>query len=193
MPEQKIMKRIINLLLLLLLVSLPVQARQIGGVEIPDSLQKDGTSLVLNGAGIRTKWMMNIYVGGLYLEAAGSDAAGIVAADEPMAIRLQMVSGMITSEKMEAATREGFENTLGKNPGAMAPYIEEFIAVFREPIAEGDVFDIVHQPGKGLQVYKNGNLKSTVAGGLAFKQAVFGIWLGDKPAHAGLKKGMLGK
>ena len=96
------MKRIINLLLLLLLVSLPVQARQIGGVEIPDSLQKDGTSLVLNGAGIRTKWMMNIYVGGLYLEAAGSDAAGIVAADEPMAIRLQMVSGMITSEKMEA-------------------------------------------------------------------------------------------
>ncbi len=187
------MKTIINVLLLLLVVSLPAQARQIGGIEIPDTLQKDGTSLLLNGAGIRTKWMMDIYVGGLYLEAAGSDASVIVAADEPMAIRLHMVSGMITSEKMEAATRDGFKNTLGKKPGDMAPYVEEFIAVFREPIAEGDVFDIVHLPGKGLDVYKNGNLKSTVAGGLAFKQAVFGIWLGDKPAHGGLKKGMLGK
>ena len=187
------MKTIINGLLLLLVIAFPVQARQIAGVEIPDTLQKDGTSLLLNGAGIRTKWMMDIYVGGLYLETAGSDASGIVAADEPMAIRLHMVSGMITSEKMEDATREGFKNTLGNKPGAMGPYIEEFIAVFREPIAEGDVFDIVHQPGKGLDLYKNGDLKSTVAGGLAFKQAVFGIWLGDNPAHAGLKKGMLGK
>lgn len=187
------MKNTLSVLLLLLIVALPAQAKQVAGVDIPDTMQEDGTSLLLNGAGIRTKWMMNIYAGGLYLQSASSDAAGIIAADAPMVIRLHMVSGMITSDKMEDATREGFKKTIGKKPGDMAQYIEEFIAVFKEPISEGDIFDLVYQPGEGLQVSKNGELKSTIEGGLAFKQAVFGIWLGDKPADKKLKKGMLGK
>lgn len=186
------MKNILTFTLLILVAALPVQAKQVAGVDIPDKMEKDGTSLVLNGAGIRTKWMMDIYVGALYLEAPSTDAAAIVAADEPMALRLHMVSGMITSERMEEATREGFKNTVGKNPGDLGPLIEEFIAVFREPIAEGDIFDIVNEPGTGLRVFKNGEMKSTVAGGVEFKKALFGIWLGDKPADSGLKKGMLG-
>ena len=186
------MKKLLNFTLLILIAAMPVQAKQVAGVEIPDKMEKDGTSLVLNGAGVRTKWMMDIYVGGLYLEAPSADAAAIVAADEPMALRLHMVSGMITSERMEEATRDGFKNTVGKDPGDLGPLIEEFIAVFKEPIAEGDIFDIVNEPGTGLRVFKNGELKSTVAGGVEFKKALFGIWLGDKPADSGLKKGMLG-
>jgi hypothetical protein len=37
-----------------------------------------------------------------------------------------------------------------------------------------------------------GALKGTIKG-IDFKRAVFSIWLGEKPADAKLKKGMLGK
>lgn len=183
----------IAILLLGTLLSISAQAVQIAGITLPDTVKAGETSLALNGAGVRTKWMMDIYAGGLYLVTASSGAKQIIDADEAMAIKLHMVSGLITSEKMEDATMAGFKNATGGNTQALDTYIDSFMAVFREPISENDVFDLIYQPGKGIDVYKNGDFKDTVAGGLPFKQAVFSIWLGKKPAHGGLKKGMLGK
>jgi hypothetical protein len=167
--------------------AIPVQA------DLPKSLDFDGNTLEFNGKGVRKKWMMNIYEAGLYLAGGkSSDGAAIVAADAPMAIRLDMVSGLITSDKMEDALMEGLDNSTGGNIGPLQSYVEEFIAVFREEIKEGDVFDLAYIPGKGLDIFKNGAFRSTVDGGMPFKQAIFGIWLGDKPADKNLKKGMLG-
>ena len=44
----------------------------------------------------------------------------------------------------------------------------------------------------GVVVYKNGSKKGSIDGH-DFKRALFGIWLGDKPADDDLKAGMLGK
>ena len=187
------MSRLFAALLLSSTLIAPALAKSIAGVTLPESMMAGDTRLVLNGGGIRTKFMMDIYVGGLYLTAPSSKAGPIIAADEPMPIKLHMVSGMVTSEAMEEATMEGFENTTGGNMKALAEPIDQFVGVFREPIAQGDVFDIVNMPGKGIDVYKNGAFKGTIEGGQEFKQAVFGIWLGDKPAHKKLKSGMLGK
>ena len=181
-----------TLLALALSLSLPALALDIAGITMPETLEANGTSLKLNGAGIRTKFMMKIYAGGLYLESTGGKAKDVIAADEPMAIRLHMVSGMVTSEAMEEATMEGFQNATGGNTAPLDDHIDAFMAVFREPITEGDVFDIVYLPGTGIDIAKNGTPKGVVDGGLEFKQAVFAIWLGKKPAHKGLKKGMLG-
>ena len=187
------MRQLISVILLAFAMAVPAQALSIAGVTLPESMTAGDTQLALNGAGIRTKWMMDIYAGGLYLESKGSNAKEIIAADKPMAIKLHMVSGMITSEKMTDATMDGFKNTTGGNMAPMKPYIDSFMAVFQEPISEGDVFDIIYLPGKGLDIHKNGEFKGTVEGGLPFKQTVWGIWLGDKPADKNLKKGMLGK
>ena len=188
------MPRIFTLLTLLIaIVSVPVSAKKIAGIDMPDTMDIAGASLRLNGAGVRTKMFMDIYVGGLYLIKSNSNSAQIIAADEPMSIRLHMVSGLITSEAMEEATLEGFENATGGKTGPIQAHIDDFVKVFQEPISEGDIFDIAHEPGEGLQVYKNGTFKSAVGGGVEFKKAVFAIWIGDKPANKGLKKGMLGK
>ena len=109
-----------------------------------------------------------------------------------MAINLHIISGMITSDKMVSATVEGFENSTGGNTQAIQPHIDEFISVFKEEIKEGDVFAITYEPGTGVSILKNGELKKTINGGLAFKKAVFGIWLSDKPAQESLKEEMLG-
>lgn len=186
------MKKLVSALAMSLALVPMAQAKSIAGVDIPDQLNLAGADLTLNGAGIRTKFMMDIYVGGLYLPAANKDAAAVVSADQPMAIRLHMVSGMITSDKMKDATNEGFQNSLNGNTAPLKSQIDAFISVFDAEIKKGDVFDLVYVPGKGVEVLKNGQAASTIDGGLEFKKALFGIWLSDKPAQEDLKKAMLG-
>lgn len=167
-------------------------AADIGGHKIPDQLAAADKQLMLNGAGLRSKFMINLYVGGLYLAEKSSDANAIIAADKPMALRLLIVSSRITSENMTEATLEGFEHSLGDKQAAMQPKIDQFLAAFKEQIKEGDVFEMLYLPGDGVAVSKNGKNLDTIEG-LDFKSALFGIWLGDPPAQKSLKKGMLGK
>ena len=159
---------------------------------MPETIKAGSTTLVLNGAGIRTKFFMKLYVGGLYLQNKTSDANKVLNTDEAMAMRLHIISSMITSEKMEDATREGFENSTGGKIDGLKGEIEMFIDVFKEEIKVGDTYNMVYVPRKGVEIYKNDKLKSTIKG-LKFKKALFGIWLGDDPAQDSLKDDMLAK
>ena len=185
------MKRWVVLAALLCCSAATGEARDCAGIAVPDTLAVNTMTLTLNGAGVRTKFFMDMYVGALYLTAPQNDPVKILAADEPMAIRLQILSGLISSEKMEAATREGFHNATSGNTAALQNLIEQFIAVFREKIEKGDVYEMVYVPREGTRIYKNTALKTTIPG-MPFKKALFGIWLCDKPAQESLKQQMLG-
>ena len=65
--------------------------------------------------------------------------------------------------------------------------------VFKQTINNGDIFDIIYEPGKGTSFYKNNKFINTIKG-FDMKKALFGIWIIDKPAHKceGLRNGMLG-
>jgi hypothetical protein len=167
-------------------------AKEIGGINMPENIAVGNDTLLLNGAGIRTKFFIKAYVGGLFLKKKSGDANLIINADEPMAIKLHITSSMISSDKMKEIVLEGFQNSTNGN---MAPYkdrIDPFIAVFKDNISNNDVYDLIYIPGEGLKAYKNKELKSTTKG-LDFKKILFGIWLCDKPADKGLKSLMLGK
>lgn len=159
---------------------------------MPYTLKSEQNTLVINGAGIREKYFMDMYVGGLYLKAKKSDASAIMKADEAMAIRLHIVSGLITSEKMTTAVDEGFKNSTGGNVAPLSAKINQFKDVFKEKINKGDVYDLIYEPSIGVTIIKNGKTGATISG-LDFKVALFGIWLCDKPADSGLKADMLGK
>ena len=174
-----------------LLIGLETGAREEAGAGIPDTLKVDGSELLLNGAGTRTKLFMDMYVGGLYLAEKSADAKAITAADEPMALKLHIVSGMITSDRMKEATNEGFEASLDGNTEPLREKIDIFIAVFDEEIVKEDVFDLIYLPGTGVKILKNGSDKATITGH-DFKQALFGIWLSERPVQKSLKQEMLG-
>lgn len=186
------MKRLLIVALMLAVGFVSADAKVVKGVTIPDSFNVGGTALVLNGTGLRTKFMMDIYIGALYVKAKGTSGAAIAAADEPMNVRLHIISSLITPERMADNTREGFTKSAGGN---IAPYkagMDTFINTFKDGIKVGDKFDITYLPGKGVQVFKNGALKSTVQG-LAFKKILYGIWIGQSCIQAPLRDGMLGK
>lgn len=168
---------------------LPLSGFAAGNGNFPAAQAFAGQSLTLNGMGSRSKWMLHLYNAGLYLKANSSDAATILAANEPQAIRLEITSSMITSEKMEEAVREGFQKST--SDPAIQPRIEQLITVFKEPIKEGDLYDFVYRPGS-VAIIKNGKNATNISGN-DFKQAFFGIWLGDNPVQASLKKALLGQ
>lgn len=170
----------------------PAGAATVEGVEVPETLSADSAELKLNGAGVRSKWFMDLYVGGLYVPQTTDDAQSIIAADEPQAITLHIISGLITSDKMTSATLEGFQSATNGNTAPIQPQIDAFLDVFKEEIKEGDVFKLVYLPGTGVQVMKNGEERGVIEG-MAFKQALFGIWLSDEPAQQDLKESMLGQ
>ncbi|MGO1461724.1 MAG: chalcone isomerase family protein [Marinobacter sp.] len=172
--------------------SAPAMALTVGGVDIPDTYTANSTELQLNGAGTRSKFFIDLYIGSLYVPQARQDGNAVVEADEPQAITLHITSGMITSDRMTEATLEGFEASTGGDMASIQAEVDEFMAVFKEEIKEGDVFDLVYVPGEGVKVRKNNEDKGSV-GGLEFKKALFGIWLSDEPAQSSLKKDMLGR
>lgn len=163
----------------------------ISDVTLPATLNVGAVSLNLNGGGLREKLWIDLYVGGLYLTAKSDDAQAIMDADKPMAIYIEIVSTLITSEKMIAAVNEGFiKSTKGKTDRFKSE-IASFKSAFSETIKENDIYKIIYQPAVGLKVSKNEKLLKTIKGH-DFKKALFGIWLCDEPADENLKEGMLG-
>jgi hypothetical protein len=160
--------------------------------QFPARLRAGDAQLVLNCTGARSKYLMQMYEAGLYLLSPSGDAGAIVAADGPMAIRLHITSGLVTQEKLVESLNEGFENSTGGKPETLSKEIGEFRGMFAAEIKKGDVFDLVYLPTHGTVVLKNGERQGAVPG-LAFKQALFGIWLGEKPADDKLRVALLKK
>src|SRR5690606_34473920 len=86
------------LLSLCVLLPLASQARTIEDVTLPESLQVNDATLQLNGAGVRSKYFVDVYVAALYLPALQQDARRIVQADEPQSVRLAIISSRITRD-----------------------------------------------------------------------------------------------
>ena len=70
---------------------------KVGDVTLPNSFTAGKDILALNRGGIREKFWMDMYVGGLYLTAKNKDAATIVSANSSMAIKIHIVSSLISS------------------------------------------------------------------------------------------------
>lgn len=136
-----------------LLLNQPCGALEIGDVKLPDSLPSGKEKLILNGAGYRHyDRFLKVYIGGLYLLKKSKDAHSIMGADEPMAIRLYITSNIITDKEMADATREAFTHTTEGKFADIEERVTKFISVFDDKIQEGDVYDLVYEPGKGVHI-----------------------------------------
>ena len=180
--------------LIVLLIGTGLWAQStLNGVSIAGSLKAGDKTLTLNGAGIRKKMMMSIYVGSLYVTAKSQDGPSLAKANDPMVMRINITSGMVTSDRMYEATLDGFKKSTGGKMAPLQDKINRFLGLFKkEEIKNGDYFDIAYLPSSGVNVSKNGKLLETIQGA-DFKAALFGIWIGSDPVDEGLKEGLLGK
>jgi len=186
----KTMKKYLFLLFLGTALSSNAQNKTVGGQTFAAQLDIKGTKLIYNGAGIREKYTLDLYVAALYLPSQSMDGTKIVNKDETQAINIKIVSSKVTRDKFNETVKEGFAKVSeGK---ATAAEISKFTGFFSAEIKKDDDIQLIYKPGKGTAVMINGTYKGIVPG-LEFKKALFSIWLGATPADAGLKKKMLGK
>ena len=174
-----------------LLFTLPLFAQQVSGVNVANKITIENTTLQLNGAGVRSKFFIDLYVGSLYLPKTSQDESSILAMPE-VVIRLNITSGMISAEKMTSGINEGFNSATNGNTKEITPQIESFLALFKSGIQEGDQFTFIADKEKGVITYKNKQRQATIKGE-AFRTALLKIWLGKDPAQQSLKDEMLGK
>jgi hypothetical protein len=177
--------------LLALAVALPAHARKVGGVEFPDTVEVGGTTLKLNGAGVRKRFVIQVYAGGLYVAEPSRDAEALVAADGPKRVRMVFLREVTKAQIMDAY-RDGFRANSG-GPGLEA-LLEKLSRI--EPavpnMRKGAEMFVTYVPGEGTTVAAAGGGKVTVEG-KDFADALFRNWLGPKPADADLKRALLGR
>jgi long-chain acyl-CoA synthetase len=189
--ERLKMKKI--LLLGAMLLSLNVHAKELAGVAVADSVQVGGQTLVLNGAGIRTKFFFKIYVGALYLPQKQTSGEAIIADEHPHRMALHILHEL-SSEKLFNAVKDAMEdNQTAAGMAALAEQMQQMGKIFDtvKMVKPGDVITLDYLPDSGTQISVNGTARGTISG-VAFNRALLRIWLGEKPIQADLKKELLG-
>ena len=176
----------------LALAAVPAAAMELAGVTLPDTTTVNDSTLKLNGMGVRTKTMLKVkvYVAGLYLATPNHDAAAIIAADEAKQVVMHFLYKKVEKDKLTEAWREGFANNSAAALPALKARLDEFCAVWPD-MASGEQAVITYIPGTGTRLELKGK-EAGVIPGKDFADAMFAVWLGTKPADAGLKKGVLG-
>ncbi len=159
--------------------------------EIPNSIKFQDTKLILNGKGTRVVFFMKVYEGSLYLETKNSNANKIINANEPMALRIDVTSTMVSADAMKKALNDGLEKSTGNNTGPISKEINQLSSSFDSVVSEGDYYEFIYLPEIGTHVIKNKNPVEIIPG-LDFKKAFFGIFLSDNPIQKNLKKALLG-
>ncbi len=184
------MRRTILLVAGAFLVAAGAAAMELAGVTLPDTINVGGTTLKLNGMGVRKKLFIKVYVGGLYVAAPSHDAAAIIAADAPRQVVMHFLYSKVEKDKLTEAWREGFANNSAAQLPALQARLDQFCA-FWPDMKSGERAVITYLPGPGTRLELNGKEAGTIPG-KDFADAMFAVWLGAKPADAGLKAGMLG-
>lgn len=177
-------------MLLGLLITTPAWAVEVEGVMVPESAQVDGKSLTLNGAGVRTKFFFDIYVGALYLSERATSSEQVVNAKGPKRLTMSFLYDEVSSEKLVDGWIEGFEKNQSKAlMEKLKARLDQFNSMFSDA-HKGDLisFDFL-QDGSTVVTLKGKT--AGVIDGADFQRALLEVWLGRKPADRGLKKAML--
>jgi hypothetical protein len=169
-------------------------AVEVAGVNVPDQvvLESSGESLVLNGAGVRKKFVIKVYVGALYLGEKSTSVEDILAREGGKRVAMHFLYKEVEAGKLVAAWNDGFKANLSADEmAAVQERLNRFNELF-QTVRKGDVYQLDFIPGRGTEVSLNGTAAGTVEGEDFFR-ALLKVWLGTKPADKGLKKAWLGK
>jgi hypothetical protein len=172
-------------------------AAEVAGVKLADRTKLDaaGPELVLNGAGVRTRFVVKVYVAGLYLTEKKGAAADAIALGGPKRVGITMLRD-VGAQQFNEALVEGFRaNNSAADVEKMKGALEELSATMTTlgEVKKGNVIALDFVPGTGTRVLVDGAPKGKPIAGDEFYRGLLRIWLGDKPVDGDLKKAMLGQ
>lgn len=160
---------------------------------LDDAAHSGSSNLVLNGAGVRSKFVFDLYVAALYLDTKKTSAAAVLTDTGDKRIALHLLRD-ISADHLLSAFKHAIENNHTREElKALQASLTQFEQVFNKvgEVRKGDIITMDYQRDIGTLVAVNGVAQGTIAG-VAFNTALLKIWLGDKPAQQDLKLKLLG-
>jgi hypothetical protein len=163
---------------------------EVAGVKVPDEDQK----LVLNGAGLRKRFVFQVYVIGLYLPERKSAASEAIGAPGPKRIAIHMLRDVDAAEFAGALTDGMKPNLSEAEMKGFEPRLKRLVAIMSEmKVAKTGMRVTLDWTGAGTQVTVDGKPAGAPIEGEDFYRALLKIWLGEHPVQDDLKKALLGE
>ena len=179
-------------------ISCAAQAVEVEGVRFEDKQHFDTArqDLVLNGAGVRTKFMMKVYAIGLYLPEKTHRGYDVIYRNGPKRVVISILMREITTEQFMSALREKLDSDLtAAELRAMQSSLEQIneIMIAVKSLKRGHVVALEYVPGRGTRIVINGEVKGNYIPNEEFYRALLTGWIGDKPVNEKLKRALLGQ
>lgn len=167
---------------------------ELAGERFDATMPVGGSSLLLNGVGLRAVAWFKGYAAALYLQARASTPEQVLQTPGPKRLQLRLLLDVPADEFAKAVDKGIARNTPEAQWPALAERRQRFDAAVRAvgEVKKGDVVNLDFVPGSGMLFTLNGQARSAPFAGEDFYAAVLRIFIGDKPVDSQLKAGLLG-
>ena len=169
-------------------------AVEVKGVKFNDTYQVANQNLVLNGAGVRVKVIVNVYAAGLYVTKKDTSATGVIGQGGAKSMQMTLLRDL-TGEDFAQAMISGFKKNVSS--AELSKYqsrLDELLTLMksRGSVSKGTTIHMNLIPGAGTRVLIAGSQKGRDIQGDDFYNALLKIWLGNSPVDDDLKEELLG-
>ena len=170
------------------------QGMELSGVKYPPTVALAGSTLQLNGAGIRYRFIIKVYTAGLYTATKAATPEAALGQGGPKRLHVVMLRDidgnelgkLFTRGMQDNASKEDFSKSI---PGTLR--IADIFAV-KKKLQAGENFTVDYIPGWGTVVSVNGKPQGEPIREPEFFTSLMRIWLGSSPADRLLKDALLG-
>lgn len=158
------------------------------------SMQVQGTTLQLNGAGTRYKAIFKVYDLGLYTAQKVSTPDALIALPGPKRLQFTALRELPGTDLGRLFIKGLSDNSPKELVQKHAISSMRLIEIFsgKSKLVTGDSFAMEFVPGRGTQFYITGQPQGDPVGDAEFFGMVLRIWVGPSPADSSLKDALLG-
>lgn len=182
-----------TMLLLFAVAANAVHGAEVAGIRVEPEARVGGIKLVLNGAGLRQKFMVDVYILGLYMPERTTVAEAVTDGPGTRRISLTFLRD-VTAQALIEALHEGVRDNSSDAEFAAIKASADALAATMRPLGvakKGATVALDYLPEKGSQVVMNGQPVGLPIPGRELYRALLRIWLGHRPVDPDLKRELL--
>ncbi len=172
----------------------PGKPVKVEGFVFAADAQVGGSTLVLNGVGLRAVAWFKGYAAGLYLSKRAANTPAVIATPGAKRVDIRLLQD-VGMEEFSKALRRGINRN---HPAAEVARLQERVDLFDTlllaigKVKKKDVVTIDWVPATGTVLTLNGKQRGEAVAGEDFYAAFLRIFIGDKVTDEELKTGLLG-
>ncbi|OYQ38708.1 hypothetical protein CHU94_14780 [Rhodoferax sp. TH121] len=163
------------------------------GVSFEREIQLGGSTLKLNGAGVRTRIVFKVYAAALYMPVPSTTSTDVYMSKGPKRLKVSFLREIDSTTLGKTMSQVMSDNLPREQFGKCIPGIVKLGELFadKKKMTAGEMFTVDEMPGKGTVISINGKLAAEISEP-EFFTCLMHNYFGDRPADAKLKTALLG-